>query len=93
MAAVTATVAIFASAPFRGTCRRTAPPPRLIWRAPSLKLKIVFAPRRVIVKSRKVSSERESAPVRTAVPASTLSFTTAARAAACPGSNLTSLII
>ena len=59
-------------------------------RVPSLKLKIVFAPKRVRVRSVNVSSVRESAPVRTAVPLRMLSFTTAGRGAACPGSSLTS---
>src|SRR6266404_6872551 len=70
-----------------------APLPRFSSRVPSLKLKIVFAPRRVMVRSVKVSSARDSTPVRTAVPCGTSSLTAAARGAARPESNFTSLMI
>src|SRR5438105_13210389 len=63
-----------------------------IVRVPSLKLKIVFAPKRAIVRSVKVSSARESAPVRTAVSPRTSSLTAAGRGAAWPGRSFTSLI-
>ena len=50
-------------------------------RPPRLKLKMLFAPTRVIVRSAKVNSARESVPVRTAVPSVTLSFHEAGRGA------------
>src|SRR5947208_12944428 len=50
---------------------------------------MLFAPTRVIVRSAKVNSARESVPVRTAVPSVTLSFNEAGRGAACETSSLT----
>ena len=92
MAAVTAPVVILASAPFLGTCTRIAPLLRLRLRVPSVKLNIVSAPSRVIVRSVNVSSVRESGPVRTAVSSLTSSATTAGRGAARPDRSFTSLI-
>src|SRR5205823_439677 len=93
MAAVTAAVLILTLEPFFGTDTKTAPSRRSSSRACWLKLKIVLAPSRAIVRSAKVNSVRESVPVRTAVPMLTSSFTDAGRAAACWESNRTSLII
>src|SRR6266516_3132005 len=56
---------------------------------PSPKLRTLFAPSRANVRSVKVTSARESLPVRTAVPAWTLSFIEAGRGAACGASNCT----
>ena len=50
--------------------------------SPSPKLRTLFAPSRANVRSVKVSSARESLPVRTAVPGRTLSFIEAGRGAA-----------
>src|SRR6266705_2764139 len=61
-------------------------------RAAAPKLKTVFAPSRVSVWSIKVSSARESVPVRTAVPSRTASFTAAGRAVVCAASSRTSWI-
>src|ERR1041385_161173 len=82
IAAVTAAVWIFAPPEPFGTRSRIAPFPRSTVREPSLKLKIVFAPKRAIVRSPKVSSARESAPVRTAVFPRTVSLVVAGRGAA-----------
>jgi hypothetical protein len=73
-----------------GTRRSIEPLLKSTLRPALLKLKDVFAPRRVIVSSRKVSSDRESSPVRTPVPSFTLSFTTADFAADLEGRSLTS---
>src|SRR4051794_17317021 len=70
-----------------------APPPRSRFRVPSLKLKSVFSPRRVMVRSLKVSSARDSIPVRTAVPLLMRSFRLALRGAAWTGSSFTSLMM
>jgi hypothetical protein len=91
--AVKAGVVIWTAGAFFGTCRSMAPLPKFSSRVPSLKLKIVFAPRRVMVASVKVSSARDSMPVRTAVPCCTSSLTAAGLGAAWPESNLTSLMI
>ena len=69
-----------------------APPPSSRLRVPSLKLKIVFAPSRARVWSVKVSSARDSTPVRTAVPSRTSSLTAPAGARLAQGTSLTSLI-
>jgi hypothetical protein len=94
---VTATVtALDLMAPppeFFGTRRRIEPLSSWTLRPALLKLKIVFEPRRVMVRSAKVSSERESPPVRTPVSSRTVSFTTAGRAAASEGRSFTSRII
>ena len=90
MAAVTAAVLIVAPPLPFGSWKRIAPLIRFISRVPSLKLKIVFAPRRVMVRSVKVNSLRDSVPVRTAVPGRTGSLTVAGRGAACSASSLTS---
>src|SRR4029077_7102828 len=71
---------------------KIAPLPRSYVRMAPPKLKTVFAPSRVSVWSRNVSSARESVPVRTAVPSRTVSFTVAGRAAVCPASKRTSWI-
>jgi hypothetical protein len=76
-----------------GTCTRIEPLPSCPLRPALLKLKIVFAPRRVIVKSSKVSSERDSSPVRTAVFSLTWSFSAAGRGGASDRRSLTSRII
>ena len=81
IAAVTAAVLIVAPPEPFGTWKRTAPLPRFKVRVPSLKLKIVFAPRRVMVRSAKVNSLRDCVPVRTAEPVRTSSLTTAGRGA------------
>ncbi len=80
-AAVTADVVTLTAGALGGTSRSTAPLVRSSSRAPCLKLKIVFAPSRVNVRSVKVSSARDSAPVRTPIPWVTLAFTTAGRGA------------
>src|SRR5437660_4242041 len=51
---------------------------------------MLLAPTRVMVRSAKVSSARESAPVWTALPSMTLSFKCAGRAATCGANRLTS---
>ena len=73
-----------------GYLKRIAPSIRFISRVPSLKLKIVLAPRRVMVRSAKVNSLRDCVPVRTALPRRTRSLTAAGRGAACSSSSLTS---
>ena len=78
---------------FLGTRSKTEPASRFTVRPALLKLKIVFAPSRVIVRSAKVSSERESPPVRTPVSSVTLSSTRASRESAFDGSNFTSRMI
>ena len=80
-AAVTAAVWIVALGAPGGTSSRTEPRSRFRSRVPSFKLKIVFSPRRVMVRSVKVNSARDCVPVRTAVPWLTLSFI----AAGCGG--------
>src|SRR6266567_1581271 len=90
---VTATVLALAGAAPLGTARRIVPLVRSTSRAPALRLKIVFAPSRVIVRSVNVSSARDSFPVRTALCNVTLSFTTAGRGAPCASNNRTSSII
>jgi hypothetical protein len=71
MAAVVAAVVIFAPPEFFGTCNKIAPSDKSKVRVAALKLKIVFAPSRVTVRSAKVSSARDSTPVRTAAPSRT----------------------
>src|SRR5437773_9756387 len=90
---VTATVLALAGAAPLGTARRIVPLVRSTSRAPALRLKIVFAPSRVIVRSVNVSSARDSFPVRTALCNVILSFTTAGRGAPCASNNRTSSII
>lgn len=94
---VMATVTLFVvMAPPResfGTRRRIEPLSSFAVRPALLKLKIVSAPRRVMVRSENVSSERDSPPVRTAVSSETLSFTAAGRASAWDGRSLTSRMI
>jgi hypothetical protein len=94
---VTATVtALFLMVPppeSLGTRSRIEPLSTFAVRPALLKLKIVFEPRRVIVRSGKVSSERDSPPVRTPVSSATLSFTAAGRAAASDGRSFTSRMI
>src|SRR5438552_15480921 len=80
IAAVTADVLTLTAGALGGICRRTAPLVRSSSRDPCLKLKTVFAPSRVIVRSVKVSSARDSTPVRTPIPWMTLSFTAAGAA-------------
>ncbi len=92
IAAVIAAVLICAPPAFFGTRSSMAPPPSSNFRVPWLKLKIVLAPRRAIVLSVKVSSARDSKPVRTAVPLRTSSLMCAGRGAACAGRSFTSLI-
>src|SRR6266446_43049 len=91
-AAVTAALLILAGGAFDGTSRRMVPLVTFSSRARSLKLKIVFSPSRVTVRSEKVNSARDSVPVRTAVPRPTFSFTAAGRGAAFEGSSRTSRI-
>ena len=83
---VMATVTVlFLMAPppeFFGTRNRIEPLSRFAVRPASLKLKIVLAPRRVMVRSAKVSSDRDSSPVRTAVSSATLSLMSASRGSA-----------
>ena len=76
-----------------GTRSKIEPLSTFAVRPALLKLKIVFEPRRVIVRSGKVSSERESPPVFTPVSSETLSFTAAGRSAASDGSSFTSRMI
>src|SRR5216110_1085252 len=90
IAAVTAAVWIFAPPEFFGTRSRIAPLPRSTVRVPWLKLKIVSAPRRAMVRSPKVNSARDSAPVRTAVSPRTVSLRVAGRGAAWAGRIFTS---
>jgi hypothetical protein len=93
MATVTALFLIDPPPESFGTRNRIEPLSTFAVRPALLKLKIVFAPRRVMVRSAKVSSERESPPVRTPVSSETLSFKAASRAAASVGSSLTSRMI
>src|ERR1700726_4637288 len=90
--AVTPAVVILAAGDFDGTPKRMGPLVKFSSRAASLKLKIVFWPSRVTVRSAKVNSARDSVPVRTAVPRPTFSFTAAGRGAAFKGSSRTSRI-
>src|SRR6202030_3182584 len=90
--AVTPAVVILAAGAFEGTSTRMAPLVTFSSRAASLKLKMVFSPSRVTVRSAKVNSARDSVPVRTAVPRPTFSFTAAGRGAAFEGSSRTSRI-
>src|SRR5260370_42231892 len=92
MPAGTPAVLILAAGAFEGTSKRMAPLVTFSSRAASLKLKIVFSPSRVTVRSAKVNSARDSVPVRTAVPRPTFSFTAAGRGAAFEGSSRTSRI-
>jgi hypothetical protein len=82
IAADTAAALTLTSAAPGGIWIRIAPLLIFKSRVPGLKLKTVFDPRRVMVRSVKVSSVRESVPVRTAVPNFTSSLTTAGRGAA-----------
>jgi hypothetical protein len=72
--AVTALATIVAPPEFFGTRSRTEPSWKCTSRPAFLKLKIEFAPSRVIVRSENVSSERALLPVRTAVASPTRSF-------------------
>jgi hypothetical protein len=93
MPTVTAFVVIRAPPESFGTLKRTEPLPNSMLRPAPVKLKTVFAPRRVMVRSRKVSSDRDSSPVRTPLPSRTLSFMTAGLAADLDERSLTSRII
>src|SRR5260370_8124695 len=88
--AVTPAVLILAAGAFEGTSKRMAPLVTFSSQAASLKLKMVFSPSRVTVRSEKVNSARDSVPVRTAVPTQTFSFTPAGRAATFHRPNRTS---
>src|SRR2546427_2118410 len=91
LAAAIAAVLIFKPPVPFGIWKSTAPSTRSMVRIPSLKLTIVFAPRRVIVWSANVNSLRPAAPVLIASPSRTLSPTAARRgAAACGGPSFTS---
>src|SRR5437016_4441214 len=90
LAAAIAAVLILASlAPF-GIWKSTAPSTRSMVRIPSLKLTIVFAPRRAIVWSANVNSLPPAGPVLIASPSRTLSPTAARRGGACGGPSFTS---
>src|SRR5256885_14792581 len=91
IAAVTAAVWIFVPPDPFGTRSRIAPLFRSTVREPSLKLKIVFAPNRAIVRSPKVNSARDSTPVRTAVSPRMVSLVVAGRGSARAGRIFTSL--
>jgi len=91
IAAVTAAVWTFAPPEPFGTRRRIAPLPKSTVREPWLKLKIVLAPNRAMVRSPKVNSARDSGPVRTAVSPRTVSVSVAGRGSVWPETNFTSL--
>lgn len=93
IATLTALVLIDPPPESLGTRRRIEPLSTLAVRPPPVKLKIVFEPSRVMVRSGNVNSERDSPPVRTPVSSETLSFTAAGRAAAWEGRSLTSRTI
>jgi hypothetical protein len=93
MATVTALLRIEPPPEFFGTRSRIEPLSTFAVRPLLLKVKIVFAPSRVIVRSGNVSSERESPPVRTPVSSLTWSFKAAARGSALAGKRLTSRMI
>ena len=76
-----------------GTRNRMAPFSTFRLRPFSSKEKMLFAPIRVMVRSAKVSSARESIPVCTAVSSRTLSSTTAGLGAALDNRSSTSRII
>jgi hypothetical protein len=93
MATVTALLRIDPPPESFGTRSRIEPLSTFAVRPLLLKVKIVFAPSRVIVRSWNVSSERESPPVRTPVSSLTWSFRAAARGSALAGKRLTSRMI
>ena len=93
IATVTALFLMVAPPESFGTRSRIEPLSTFAVRPALLKLKIVFAPRRVMVRSGKVSSERESSPVFMPVSSETLSSTAAGRSASSDGSRVTSRII
>ena len=93
IATVTALLRIVPPPESFGTRNKIEPLSTFAVRPDLLKLKIVFAPSRVIVRSGKVNSDRESPPVRTPVSSETLSFKLASRAAASAGSSFTSRMI
>lgn len=93
MATVTTLVLMAPPRESFGTRRRIEPLSSFAVRPALLKLKTVSAPRRVMVRSENVSSERDSPPVRTAVSSETLSSTAAGRASASDGRSLTSRMI
>jgi hypothetical protein len=84
---------IFAPPASFGTRSSMTPFCRSRFRVPSLKLKMVWAPRRARVASVNVSSARDSTPVRTAVPSRTSSLMTAGRAVPAFGRSFTSRTI
>src|SRR6266487_2171215 len=90
IAAVTGPVLTFAPPAFLGTYSKNWPLPISMLRGLSPTLKVLFSPRRVIVLSLNVSSLRDWAPVCTAVPWRTSSFTVAGCGDAFDGSSLTS---
>src|SRR5438874_10588310 len=67
-----------------------APSIRFISRVPGLKLKLVLAPRRVMVRSLKVNSLRDCVPVLTGVPWRIRSLSATGRGAAFSSTTLTS---
>src|SRR5215467_347780 len=67
-----------------------APSIRAISRVPGLKLKVVLAPRRVMVRSTKVNSLRDCAPVLTGVPSRIRSLSATGRGGAFSSTTLTS---
>src|SRR5204862_7966298 len=67
-----------------------APSIRFISRVPGLKLKVVLAPRRVMVRSLKVNSLRDCVPVLTGVPWRIRSLSATGRGAAFSSTTLTS---
>ena len=93
IATVTALLRMEPPPEFFGTRSRIEPLSTFAVRPLLLKVKIVLAPRRVIVRSANVSSDRESPPVRTPVSSVTWSFKAAARGSALAGKRLTSRMI
>jgi hypothetical protein len=92
-ATVTAVLLIEPPPEFFGTRNRIEPLSTFAVRPALLKLKIVLAPRRVMVRSPKVSSDRDSSPVRTPVSSDTLSLISASRGSAWDGRIFTSRMI
>jgi hypothetical protein len=93
MATVTALFLIAPPPEFFGTRNRIEPLSTFAVRPASLKLKIVLAPSRVMVRSAKVNSDRDSSPVRTPVSSATLSLMSASRGSASDGRSFTSRMI
>jgi hypothetical protein len=93
MATVTVLFLIAPPPEFFGTRKRIEPLSTFAVRPASLKLKIVLAPRRVMVRSAKVSSDRDSSPVRTPVSSETLSLMSASRGSDSVGRSFTSRMI